>query len=70
MKVRETIGTVRTMLNMEVTTDGDQHQDDGECDYRHMGERMTATSEPNRSSRPCVALGWDIGSVSRERHAR
>ena len=28
MKVRETIGTtVRTMLNMEVTTDGDQHQD-------------------------------------------
>ena len=28
MKVRETIGTtVRTMLNMKVTTDGDQHQD-------------------------------------------
>ena len=28
MKVRETIGTtVRTMLNMAVTTDGGQHQD-------------------------------------------
>ena len=28
MKVRETIGTtVRTMVNMKVTTDGDQHQD-------------------------------------------
>ena len=27
MQVRETIGTtVRTMLNMEVATDGDQHQ--------------------------------------------
>ena len=45
MKVRETIGTtVRTMVNMEVTTDGDQHQDGGECDYRSMGERRTATS--------------------------
>ena len=45
MKVRETIGTsVGTMVKMKVTTDGDQHQDEGECDYRHMGERRTATS--------------------------
>ena len=29
MKVRETIGTtVRTMVNMKVTTDGDRHQED------------------------------------------
>ena len=45
MKVRETIGTsVGTMVKMKVTTDGDQHQDESECDYRHMEERMTATS--------------------------
>ena len=44
MKVRETIGTsVRTMV--KVTTDGDQHQDEGECGgYRSMGERRTAAS--------------------------
>ena len=45
MKVREMIGTsVRTMAKMKVTTDGDQHQDEGECDYRSMEERRTATS--------------------------
>ena len=45
MKVRETIGTgVRTMLNMEVTTDGDQNQGEGGCDYKSMEERRTATS--------------------------
>ena len=45
MKVRETIGTtVRTMVNMKVTTDGDQHQDEGECDYRSMGERSRTAS--------------------------
>ena len=45
MKVREMVGaSVRTMVNMEVTTDGDQHQDEGECDYRSMEERITATS--------------------------
>ena len=45
MKVREMIGTsVRTMVKMKVTTDGDQHQDDGEGDYGSMGERRTATS--------------------------
>ena len=36
--------SVRTMLNMEVTTDGDQHQDEGECEYRNMGEKRTAAS--------------------------
>ena len=45
MKVRETIGTsVRTMVKTKVTTDGDQHQDEGECDYRNMEERRTAMS--------------------------
>ena len=45
MKVREMIGTtVRTMMKMEVATDGDQHQDRGECDYSSMGERRTAAS--------------------------
>ena len=40
MKVRERMVTsVRTMVKVKVTTDGDQHQDDGECDYRSMGER-------------------------------
>ena len=35
MKVREMIGTsVRTMMKVKVTTDGEQHQDKGECDYR------------------------------------
>ena len=47
MKLREMIGTsIRMML--EVTTDGDQHQDEGECDYRSMGERRTATSVRGR----------------------
>ena len=53
MKFRETIGTsVRTMV--KVTTDGDQHQDEGECDYRHMGERRTATSVRGREVRDRV----------------
>ena len=49
MKVRETIGTtVRTMVNMKVTTDGEQHEDEGECDYSSMGERRAATSVRGR----------------------
>ena len=41
MQVRETIGTtVRTMLNMKVTTDRGPASGHGECDYRNMGERM------------------------------
>ena len=48
MKVRETIGTtVRTMLNMEVTTDGEND----ECDYKSMGERRTTTSVRGRGVR-------------------
>ena len=38
MEVRERMGTsVRTVVKVKVTTDGDQHQD-GECDYRSMGD--------------------------------
>ena len=45
IKAREMIGTsVRTMVNVQVTTDGDQHQDEGECGYRNIGERTTTTS--------------------------
>ena len=51
MKVRETIGTtVRTMVNMKVTTDGDQHQDEGEYDYRSMGEGRTTDNECARTT--------------------
>ena len=41
---REMVGaSVRTMLNMEVSTDGDQHQDQGGCGCRSMGERRRRT---------------------------
>ena len=36
--------SVRTMVNMKVNTDGDQHQDEGEWDYISMEEMRTATS--------------------------
>ena len=59
MKVRETIGTtVRTMVNMKVTTDGDQHQDEGECDYRSMVEKRTTTSVRERELRD--VCGYDL----------
>ena len=65
MKVREPIGTtVRTMVKVNVTTDGDQHQDEGEGDYRwgpasghgesdygSMGERRTSTRVSTRGYR-------------------
>ena len=56
MKVRETIGTtVRTMLNMEVTTDRGPASGHGECDYRSVGEMRTATSLRGRGVRDRVA---------------
>ena len=45
MKAREIMGSsARTMVKMKVTTDGDQHQDDGGCDYSSVGKRRTTTS--------------------------
>ena len=59
MKVRETIGTsVGTMVKMKVTTDGDQHQDEGECGYRSMGERRTTTT--SERTRGYTQLGYDL----------
>ena len=45
MKAREIMGSsVRTMVKMKVTTDGDQNQNDGKRDYRSVGKRRTTTT--------------------------
>ena len=52
MKVRETIGTtVRTMVKMKVTTNGDQHQD--------MANVATEVRERGEKRRVCGDEGLD-----------
>ena len=64
MKVRETIGTtVRTMLNMEVTTDGDQHQDMVNVTtevWERGGRRRVCEDEGLETARLRPALEWFI----------
>ena len=51
MNVRERMGTsVRTVVKVKVTTDGDQHGR-GESDYGSMGERGTSARVSTRGYR-------------------
>ena len=64
MKVRETIGTtIRTMLNVEVTTDGYQHPDMVNVTtevWERGGRRRVCEDEGLETARLRPALEWFI----------